>query len=77
MARCFDRTETDLLVEPIEQEICRRPVIEVAGVASVLPVACVVIESAVGVAQADAVDLAMQASLRGIAHLIYGELDAR
>lgn len=72
-----DRSETDLLVEPIDQEGRRRPVIEVADAAAVLPMVDRIVKRQSGAAEADAVDFAMQLSLRRVAHPIQRELDAR
>src|SRR3990167_3851535 len=62
VAHCRDRGETDLLVEPVEQEIGRRPVIKVTDASIILTLPSGISESETGSSQADAVDLAMQSA---------------
>ena len=73
----LDRRETDLFVEPIDQKICRRPVIEVAEDAAVVLIAFQVVKRQRGAAQTDAVDFAMQPSLRRVTHPVQRKLDTR
>ena len=63
MAYSSNRSETDLLVEPIDQKICRRAVIEVADDAAVVLIALQVVKRQRGATQTDTLDFAMQASL--------------
>ena len=78
VAYCRNRRKTDLLGKPVEQEICRRTMIELTDAAITLLLPGGVIESEMGSLQADAVDLAAQ-SLPGLVavHPVHRELDAR
>lgn len=59
MAHRLDRRETDLLVEPVEQEIGSRSVIEVTDAFIILTFPDKIVERETRATQADAIDLTM------------------